>query len=135
MASAANVIHYLGQYTNRTAITNQRILNMDNSHVTFIAKNYRDKAIKRPVSLDGVEFLKRFCMHILPKRFVRIRRFGIYNPTLIRNYNLKFVPDKPNIDKLVRMVHPETTAQRIFRLTGWDVTLCPHCKKRAYVYR
>ncbi len=129
LASAKNVIHYLGQYTNRTAITNQRILNMDNTHVTFIAKNYRDKAIKRPVSLDGVEFLKRFCMHILPKRFVRIRRFGIYNPTLIRNHDLKFVSDKPDIDKLVKLVHPETTAQRILRLTGCDITLCPHCKK------
>ncbi len=129
MASAENVIHYLGQYTNRTAITNQRILKVNNSHVTFIAKNYRDKAIKRPVRLDGVEFLRRFCMHILPKRFVRIRRFGIYNPTVIRYNNLKFVPDNPSIDKLISIVQPETSAQRILRLTGWDVTLCPHCQK------
>ena len=66
LASAEHVVKYLGQYTHRVAITNQRILNIADGKVTFIAKDYRDRAIKKPVTLDGVEFLRRFTMHILP---------------------------------------------------------------------
>ena len=65
LASAEHVVKYLGQYTHRVAITNQRILNIADGKVTFIAKDYRDRAIKKPVTLDGIEFLRRFTMHIL----------------------------------------------------------------------
>ena len=129
LANANKVIHYLGQYTHRVAISNQRILKVNDTHVTFVAKDYRDNAKKKTVSLKGEEFLRRFCQHILPKRFVRIRRYGIYNPTVIRNNQLMFVPDKPDVEQLLRKVQPETTPQRILRLTGCDITLCPHCKK------
>ena len=74
LASAEHVIKYLGQYTHRVAITNQRILNIAYGKVTFIAKDYRDRSVKKPVTLDGAEFLRRFTMHILPWRFVKIRR-------------------------------------------------------------
>ena len=66
LASAGHVVRYLGQYTHRVAITNQRILDIADGRVTFLAKDYRDRAIKKPVTLDGVEFLRRFAMHILP---------------------------------------------------------------------
>jgi hypothetical protein len=66
MAKAGHVIQYLGQYTHRVAISNDRIIAMSDTHVTFIAKDYRDKAKNKPVSLTGVEFLHRFCLHILP---------------------------------------------------------------------
>jgi hypothetical protein len=72
LASADHVVKYLGQYTHRVAVTNQRILNISGGKVTFIAKDYRDAARKKPISLDGEEFLRRFAMHILPKRFVFI---------------------------------------------------------------
>ncbi|MBS3777369.1 MAG: IS91 family transposase [Bacteroidales bacterium] len=128
MAGAEHVIRYLGQYTHRVAISNHRILDMTDTHVTFIAKDYRDQAIRKPVTLDGVEFLRRFCLHVFPKRFVRIRRYGIYNPTTIRNLDLQFIPEKkPDIDQLANPV--ETTAERIRRLTGFDSGLCPVCKK------
>ncbi|MFA7101356.1 MAG: transposase, partial [Bacilli bacterium] len=52
--------------TKLPVILNQRIINIKNGKVTFIAKDYRDRAIKKPVSLDGMEFLRRFTMHILP---------------------------------------------------------------------
>jgi hypothetical protein len=81
------------------AITNQRILNITDGKVTFVAKDYRDRAIKKPVTLDGIEFLRRFAMHILPKRFVKIRRYGIYNHTTKRNLDLQFVPKKNLIFK------------------------------------
>jgi len=130
LASAEHVVRYLGQYTHRVAITNQRILNIADGKVTFIAKDYRDRAVKKPVSLDGVEFLRRFCQHILPKRFVKIRRFGIYNHTAKRNLRLHFTPEeKPDIDTLIKRKQPtETNLQKIVRLTGIDPCLCPVCK-------
>jgi hypothetical protein len=137
MADAKHVIRYLGQYTHRVAITNQRILNITNTHVTFIAKDYRDKAQKKPVSMIGVEFLRRFCTHVMPKRFVRIRRYGIYNPITIKNLDLQFVPEqKPQIEDLQKPKEKETSVERIKRLTGFDVGLCTKCNKgRMYVKR
>ncbi|MBN2613257.1 MAG: transposase [Bacteroidales bacterium] len=130
MASAEHVVRYLGQYTHRVAITNQRILNIADGKVTFIAKDYRDRAIKKPVTLDGVEFLRRFTLHILPKRFVKIRRFGIYNHTAKRNLDLQFTPEeKPDIDTLIkRQQPPETNLQKLVRLMGINPCICPVCK-------
>ena len=131
LASAEHVIRYLGQYTHRVAITNQRILNIAGDKVTFIAKDYRDRAIKKPVTMDGVEFLRRFTLHILPARFVKIRYFGIYNHTFKRKQGLQFVSDiKPDIDTLIKNKEPpETRLQRFERLTGYNPCQCPVCKK------
>ncbi len=119
LAKADHVVKYLGQYTHRVAITNQRILNITDTHVTFIAKDYRDKARKKPVKLKGEEFLRRFVQHILPKGLVRIRRYGIYHHTTKRNLQLQFVPDqKPDINSLAKVA--ESCNERIKRLTGFD---------------
>lgn len=130
LANATHVVKYLGQYTHRVAITNQRILNIADGKVTFVAKDYRDRAIKKPVTIDGMEFLRRFALHILPKRFVKIRRFGIYNHTTKRNLALQFVPQKkPNIETIEkRQQAPETNVERFARLTGVNPCLCPVCK-------
>lgn len=130
LASSAHVVKYLGQYTHRVAITNSRIVNIKNSAVTFIAKDYKDNAVKKPITLDGVEFLRRFCLHILPHRFVKIRRYGIYNHTTKRNLNVQFVPEeKPDIDCIIKQKQaPETSQERFARLTGFDVCLCSVCK-------
>ena len=129
MAGAEHVVKYLGQYTHRVAITNQRILNIENGKVTFIAKDYRDRAIKKPVTLDGVEFLRRFTLHILPKRFVKIRRYGIYNHTVKRNMDLRFTPGEKSSNKPKEKSQTiETKQQRFERLTGVNLCLCPTCK-------
>jgi hypothetical protein len=130
LAGAGHVVKYLGQYTHRVAITNQRILNIENGNITFITKDYRDKACKKPVTLDGAEFLRRFSLHILPRRFVKIRRFGIYNHTTKRNLDLQFtLPQKADIDAMIKeKAPPETTLQRFERLTGINPCLCPVCK-------
>jgi hypothetical protein len=124
------VVKYLSQYTHRVAITNQRILNIADGKITFIAKDYRDRAVKKPVTLDSVEFLRRFTMHILPRRFVKIRRFGIYNHTTKRNLEIQFTPQKkPNIDALIKQQKPsETNVERFARLTGVNPCICPVCK-------
>ena len=129
MADANHVIKYLGQYTHRVAISNDRLLEMSDTHVRFIAKDYRDKAQKKPVRLPGVEFLHRFCQHILPKSFVKIRRYGIYNATTKRNLELQFIPEKSTVEKeLSGKNKKETTLERIKRLTGFDIGKCPKCK-------
>ena len=131
LAGADLVVKYLGQYTHRVAITNQRILNIEGGKITFIAKDYRHSAVKKPVTLDGIEFLRRFTMHILPKRFVKIRRFGIYNHTTKQNLELQFVPEKkPDVEAIINRQQPqETKLQRIERLTGINPCTCPVCKK------
>ncbi|WP_289054114.1 IS91 family transposase [Carboxylicivirga marina] len=130
LATPDKVMHYLGQYTHRVAISNQRILEVSDTHVRFIAKDYHDKAKKKPVRLQGVEFLRRFCMHVMPKRFVKIRRFGIYNKTVIRNYHLQLKPQtKPDIEAIALKLKPETKTERILRLTGFDCLQCPKCKR------
>ena len=130
LAGAEHVIRYLGQYTHRVAITNQRLLNITDTKVTFVAKDYRDNAKSKPITICGVEFLKRFCLHILPKRFVRIRRYGIYNHTTKRNLELQFEQEnKPDIKELIESKKKETPIERIKRLTGFDIGLCPKCKK------
>ena len=130
MAKPEHVIRYLGQYTHRVAISNNRILDIGKEKVTFIAKDYRDGAQKKPVTLDGVEFLRRFLLHILPKGFVKIRRFGIYHPTTIKSQGLQFVPEeKPDIEQLLNPPENETPAEQTKRLTGFDPLQCPTCKK------
>jgi len=128
MAQAKQVMHYLGQYTHRVAISNKRIVKVTDTHVTFIAKDYRDRAVQKPVTLEGVEFLRRFCLHIMPPRFVRIRRFGIYNHTTKRNLKLQFVPvaleKSQEIEKKA-----ETKQERMIRLIGYDPYKCPVCKE------
>ena len=59
------------------AISNHRIQSIDDKRVGFYYKDYRDQSKVKPTSMEGVEFLRRFCMHILPKGFVKIRYYGI----------------------------------------------------------
>jgi hypothetical protein len=118
------VIRYLGQYTHRVAITNQRIVDICSQKVTFMHKDYSDGARQKPITLDGVEFLRRFCMHILPQRFVKIRRYGIYSS---RVRAVKKSQENPKMTVNVRAT--ETAQQRLKRITGFDICLCPFCKQ------
>ena len=74
---AGSVIDYLGKYTHRIAISNHRIICMDDENVTFSVKDYRNKGQWKELALSGVEFIRRFLMHVPPKRFVRIRHYGL----------------------------------------------------------
>lgn len=71
-----SIIRYLARYTHRIAISNQRILDIQNDKVVFNYKDYRDNQSKT-MSLDYSEFIRRFLMHVLPKGFMRIRHYGI----------------------------------------------------------
>ena len=71
------VLEYLGRYTHKVAISNHRILDISSKQITFSYKDYRQGAQKLEMSLENLEFIRRFSMHILPKGLVRIRHFGI----------------------------------------------------------
>jgi hypothetical protein len=121
-----HVIGYLGQYTHRVAISNHRILRIDDQNVTFMHKDYRQQGNRRPVTLTGVEFLRRFCQHILPRGFVKIRYYGIYSS---RFKTLS----KDNENKIV-IIPGETHRERLLRLSGFDSSLCPFCKTGRMVF-
>jgi hypothetical protein len=78
--SAAHVLHYLARYTHRVAISNHRLVAVSDDSVSFRWKDYRHGSQMRTLTLDVDEFLRRFLLHILPKRFVRIRYFGLLAP-------------------------------------------------------
>jgi hypothetical protein len=70
------VLKYLARYTHRVAISNNRILSIEDGKVTFLWKDYADGSKTKTMTLDAVEFIRRFLLHILPTGFVRIRQFG-----------------------------------------------------------
>ncbi len=83
---AESVIKYLGKYTHRIAISNYRIKGMTDSTVTFTVKDYKNHGQWKELTLSGEEFIRRFLMHVPPKRFVRIRHYGLLSS---RNKNRK----------------------------------------------
>ena len=116
-----HVVRYLGQYTHRVAISNHRIVEVNDDQVCFTLKDYRDNSKVKTITLKGEEFLRRFCQHILPSGFVKIRYYGIYSA----RFRSTILKDK---DKM--LIKPEETiTERINRLMGIDVYLCPFCKK------
>jgi hypothetical protein len=121
LGKAEHVVGYLGQYTHRVAITNHRIVDISDHGVIFSLKDYSDHGKQKITSLSGEEFLRRFCMHILPQGFVKIRHYGIYSSRFLAT----IMKDKSKM--VIQQV--ETVVERINRLTGVDVTRCPSCRK------
>jgi len=72
-----SVVEYLGRYTHKIAISNHRIKNYQAGKVTFCYKDYKHGSVKKEMTLDAMEFIRRFSLHVLPKGFVRIRHYGI----------------------------------------------------------
>ena len=83
--SPKSVVEYLGRYTHKIAISNHRILAIDDQTVTISYKDYRSKGQKKTMTLSHEEFVRRFALHILPKRFVRIRHYGFLSSTWKRS--------------------------------------------------
>lgn len=119
------VIQYLGRYTHRVAISNERILSMDNDTVTISVKD-RKKNIQKSVTLSGVEFIKRFLTHVLPKGFVKIRHYG-----LLANRNKKtklelcrYLTESPEYRSKFKGLK---THEILCIIKGKDISLCPCC--------
>jgi putative transposase len=71
-----HVLHYLARYTHRVAISNHRLIRLENGQVTFRWKDYAHGGKKRKMTLAAEEFIRRFLLHVLPKGFTRIRHYG-----------------------------------------------------------
>ena len=120
------VLEYLGRYTHRVAITNNRIVSMEDGKVTF---NYRDRSDENKVkekTVKAQEFIRRYLLHVLPKGFMKIRYFGFLAHTnkkasipLLRQL---ISPDAVFAEKITETVH-----ETMLRLTGIDISLCPEC--------
>jgi hypothetical protein len=127
-AGPKHVLEYLGRYTHRVAISNNRILSIDNAKVTF---TYRDRERNNEIkfmTLDAHEFIRRFLLHVLPMGFMKIRYFGFLSHknkkkaiALLR----KLIDPDANLPAKIK----ETIVEMMLRLTGNDITCCPVCKK------
>jgi hypothetical protein len=71
------VLKYLTGYTHRVALSNRRLLRLTDDEVTFTWKDYSANCQHKEMTLSGVEFVRRFCLHILPRGLVRIRQYGL----------------------------------------------------------
>lgn len=111
-----SVVEYLGRYSHKVAISNGRIKNIDDTSVTFGYKDYKDGDKKKEMTLSHHEFIRRFAQHILPKRFVRIRHFGILSSTWKRE-KLQLLQEK--LWKVELPAKP---------LKSQKVRPCPSCK-------
>ena len=124
------VLDYLGRYTHRVAISNNRILNVENGIVTFSWRDRRDGNKRKLMSLPAEEFIRRFLLHSLPSGFVRIRHFGF-----LANRSKKH--DLPLCRHLLGLEpHPPEPQQKsdeelLLELTGEDFSRCPVCKQGA----
>ena len=75
--SPTNVIEYIGRYSFRIAISNERIKNIDNGNITFEYKDYKDNSIIKQMTITAIEFIRRFLLHTLPDRFTKIKHYGL----------------------------------------------------------
>jgi hypothetical protein len=133
---AEHVFRYLGRYTHRVAISNHRIIDVADGRVSFSYKDYKDQARKKTLTLDAVEFLRRFLLHVLPKGFVRIRHYGL---CASRNVNTKLVRALQLLQPNGPAVQPQADEQsaegvpwweRFLAMTGIDPMVCPCCGGR-----
>jgi hypothetical protein len=124
----AQVLNYLGRYTHRVAISNNRLLSLDNGNVTFLWKDYKHDAAKRTMVLDAPEFIRRFLLHVLPPGFQHLRSYGFLG-NRYRDTKLALCR------RLLGM--PTSTAKasdpnqdyrdRYQQLTGKSLRDCPNC--------
>lgn len=94
-----SVVEYLGRYSHKIAISNHRIKSIDAQSVTFDYKDYRQDGFKKQMTLTHGEFIRRFSLHILPKRFVKIRHYGFLSSTWKRQ-KLKLLQEKLKVKVL-----------------------------------
>jgi len=138
------VIKYLSRYVFRIAITNARLVSMDDTHVTFRYRDH-DTGEMRTCRLDGVEFLRRYLMHVLPRGFHKVRYYGLWHHSRRKQASrawllltlAKPVSDNGRITvaELIEMLSRPANEEAGHTLGDSDVShatpstpRCPHCK-------
>lgn len=133
MAGPAQVLTYLGRYTHRIAIGNERLLALENGHVTFRYRDRRHGNLSRLLTLPAPDFVRRFLLHVLPHGFVRVRHFGIQANVcrarlLDRARQALHAPAPAQPDR-----NSQESWQALFRrLTGRDPDACPFCGRGTF---
>ncbi|MGD0918468.1 MAG: IS91 family transposase [Thermodesulfobacteriota bacterium] len=136
LRNSQKLMDYLGRYTHRVALSNDRLVKREGSQVTF---RWRDSAdgnkIKR-ITLEAFEFIRRFLLHVLPEQFVKIRYDGILSH---RNRKRKLLSCKRLLGVLTakepERVPKETWQDLLTRISGIDPRVCPHCGKGKMIQR
>jgi len=121
---ATYVVEYLGRYTHRVAISNNRILKIKNGTVTFKWRDYRDSSRWKDMTLDINEFIRRFLMHILPSGFTKIRHYGFLSS---RGKQKKLRICKIQTKTTLVPKEKLSAEQLIQKLIGRKPSQCPQC--------
>jgi hypothetical protein len=127
-AGPEQVLNYVGRYTHRVAISNNRLLDIAEAKVTFRYKDYRHDAQQKTMTLEAEEFIRRFLLHVLPEGFQRIRYYGF----LANRYREQKLA---HCRELLDMPPPEPSAldgakdyrERYEELIGPSLRECPVC--------
>jgi Putative transposase/Transposase zinc-binding domain len=125
-AGPEQVLEYLGRYTHRTAISNERLVSADTHTVRFRYKDYAHGDRRKIMQLEPIEFLRRFALHVLPRGFNRIRHYG-----LLANRNKRALLPRARAALQVPVqatVAPESVRAFWQRIAGVDIERCPHCR-------
>jgi len=125
------VLEYLGRYTHRIAISNHRIISMTDSMVTYRIKDYRNDGCWRELTVSGVEFIRRFLMHVLPRQFVRIRHYGLLS-NRVRKEKLTLCRNLIGGRQYLSELEGLTTAEIPLKLFEIDICACPECGSRNF---
>jgi len=130
------VMDYLGRYTHRVALSNDRLVKKEASQVTFRWRDSADNYKIKWLTLEAFEFIRRFLLHVLPDQFVKIRYYGILSH---RNRKRKLLWCKKLLGVLTgkepEEVVKETWEDLLTRMTGIDPRVCPHCGKGKMIQR
>ena len=149
MRTPQKILEYFGRYTHRVAISNRRLIKVENGRVFFKWKDYKDRNKVKIMSLDAVEFIRRFLLHVLPKKFVKIRYYGIYGnrnrkETIQRCQTLLAIEDGEDGAggegvPLGTQSNSNPTDKKwweiLYERKGIDITLCPFCQLGHMVYK
>ena len=127
-AGPDQVLEYLGRYTHRVAISNNRIISIDNGRVTFAYRDRQKDNQIRKMTLDADEFIRRFLLHVLPKGLMKIRYFGFLSHT-IKKKDIALIRKLIDPDARLPEKINESIGEMMLRLTGIDISCCPQCKK------
>lgn len=127
MENSAAIIKYLGNYSHRIAITNNRIKSITDKTITFEWKDYRDCSKRKLMSLNADEFIRRFLLHVLPHRYCKIRYYGLFS-----SRNRKTILQqckKVMAKKMITESFKGLAWHEILKIkSGINVLKCPHCK-------
>ena len=128
-AGPEQVLEYLGRYTHRTAISNERLASLEQGVVRFRYKDYAHGDRRKLLALAAQEFLRRFALHVLPRGFNRIRHYG-----LLANRNKCALLERARIALTApapasQPPTPESAREFWQRVAGLDIELCPHCRR------